>query len=62
MEGNNMRKDTRDPEEQKRDAQEILDEMKLCRYCHDHMPCGCDGARYGVMRNGQPVEKGIDTI
>jgi len=52
---------SKDPEEQRRTAQEILDEMKICRHCKDHMPCGCDGARYGVMRNVRPVEKGIDT-
>ena len=53
--------DKRDPAEQMRDAQEILEEMRICPHCHDHMPCGCDGFRLGRMKNGQQVEKGIDT-
>ena len=26
----------------KNDCLEILDEMGICRKCHDHTPCGCE--------------------
>ena len=50
----------KDPEEQLREAQDVLEEMRICSHCKDHMPCGCDGL--GHMENGRPVEKGIDTV
>jgi len=31
-----------DLDEYKRDAQDILAEMGICRKCHDHKPCGCE--------------------
>ena len=33
---------TRDPEESRLDAYDILAEMKICTKCHDHKPCGCE--------------------
>ncbi len=61
---NSMKKklvsDKREPAEQMREAQEILEEMRICSHCKDHMPCGCGGL--GRMENGRPVEKGIDTV
>jgi len=33
----------KDPEEYRRDMLDMLDEMGICRKCHDHMPCGCEG-------------------
>ncbi len=50
----------REPAEQMREAQEILEEMRICPSCHDHMPCGCNGL--GRASNGRILEKGIDTI
>jgi hypothetical protein len=32
----------RDPEEYRREMQEILAEMGFCPKCHDVKPCGCE--------------------
>jgi hypothetical protein len=44
--------DKREPAEQMRDAHEILEEMRICPGCKDHMPCGCDGFRFGRKKKG----------
>ena len=52
--------DKREPAEQMQDAHDILEEMRICPACRDHMPCGCEGVGRG--KDGRKLEKGIDTI